>query len=95
MLEVRVTINRGITPISLPCGLTLCQYILYNQRDGYNPSLFFFFHYFILHLSFKHQSKKPYHGLSSTREDSSDSRSDWTDDADDADDGRSIIGTDP
>lgn len=46
-------------------------------------------------MTFKHQSKKPYPGLSSTTEDSSDSQSDWTDDADDADDGRSIIGTDP
>ena len=55
-----------------------------TQRDTMN-----------LALSNVEKSKESYPGLSSTTDESSDSRSDWTEDVDDADEGRSMIGTDP
>ena len=91
MLEVRVTINKGITLVNF----TALSFDSTPTLIRLMVTALSFFAIFILHLSFKGQSKKPYHGLSSTTEDNSDSRSDWTEDADDADDGRSIIGTDP
>ena len=55
-----------------------------TQRDTMN-----------LAISNVEKSKESYPGLSSTTDESSDSRSDWTEDVDDADEGRSMIGTDP
>ena len=46
-------------------------------------------------ISYVEKSKESYPGLSSTTDESSDSRSDWTEDVDDADEGRSMMGTDP
>ena len=48
-----------------------------------------------LAISYVEKSKESYPGLSSTTDESSDSRSDWTEDVDDADEGRSMMGTDP
>ena len=48
-----------------------------------------------LAISNVEKSKESYPGLSSTTDESSDSRSDWTEDVDDADEGRSMMGTDP
>ena len=51
-----------------------------------------FYHIFLSNVE---KSKESYPGLSSTTDESSDSRSDWTEDVDDADEGRSMMGTDP
>ena len=48
-----------------------------------------------LAISYIEKSKESYPGLSSTTDESSDSRSDWTEDVDEADEGRSMMGTDP
>ena len=48
-----------------------------------------------LTISNVEKSKESYPGLSSTTDESSDSRSDWTEDVDEADEGRRMIGTDP
>ena len=66
----------------IKCGKKLIN----NDHNYYILSYF---------LSNEEKSKECYPGLSSTTDESSDSRSDWTEDVDDADEGRSMMGTDP